>query len=91
VPAEISRMAINAFIKYVALRLDELRPRGLIDREWINQCGARFNALLADLAAQHGLEFWKATFRPEDVQTLVDRGFRGQSSQDQLQPMEVEP
>jgi hypothetical protein len=50
-------MAINAFIKYVALRLDELRPRGLIDREWINQCGARFNALLADLAAQHSLEF----------------------------------
>jgi hypothetical protein len=37
VPAEISRMAINAFIKYVALRLDELRPRGLIDWEWINQ------------------------------------------------------
>ena len=75
VPAEISRMAINAFIKYVALRFDELRRRGLIDREWINQCGERFNELVADLAVQHGLEFCKATLRAEDVQTLVDRGF----------------
>jgi len=50
VPAEISRMAINAFIKYVALRLDELRRRGLIDREWINQCGAR----RAMLEKRHG-------------------------------------
>jgi hypothetical protein len=75
VPAEISRIAINAFIKYVAVRFDELRRRGVIDREWINQCGERFNELLADLCVQHGLEFWKATLRPEDVQSLIDRGF----------------
>jgi hypothetical protein len=75
VPAEISRMAINAFIKYVALRFDELRRRDVIDRQWINECGDRFGELLADLCVQHGLEFCKATLRAEDVQTLLDRGF----------------
>ena len=75
VPKEISRMAINAFIKYVALRFDELRRRDVIDHQWINECGERFSELLADLCVQHGLEFWKAVFKPEDVQTLVDRGF----------------
>ena len=75
VPAEISRMAINAFIKYVALRFDELRRRGLIDHQWIKECGERFNELLVDLTVQHGLEFAKATLRPEDIQSLIDRGF----------------
>jgi len=75
VPAEIARVAINAFIKHVASRFDELRRRGVIDHQWIEECGGRFNELLADLAVQHGLEFWKAILRPEDVRTLIDRGF----------------
>ena len=75
VPAKISRMAINALIQYVALRFDELRRRGLIDRQWIKECGERFNELVGDLAVQHGLDFAKATLRPEDVQSLIDRGF----------------
>jgi hypothetical protein len=86
VPAEISRMAINAFIKYVALRFDELRRRGLIDREWIDQCGARFQAIFVDLAVQHGLEFLKAMFKPEDIQALKDRGFPEQPPRGQSQP-----
>jgi hypothetical protein len=70
VPASISRMAIHAFIKYVALRFDELRRRGAIDHEWINACGRRFTEILADLTVQHGLEFAKAILKPEDIQTL---------------------
>src|SRR5262245_38853435 len=77
VPAEISRLAIDAFIKHVRGKFEDLRRRGLIDKGWIEECGNRFNDLMADLAVQHGLEFWKAMFRPEDVQTLVDRGFVG--------------
>ena len=86
VPASISRMAINAFINHVRCKFDELRRRGAIDHEWINACGRRFAEILADLVVQHGLEFAKATLKPEDVQTLRDRGFPEQPSQDQSQP-----
>jgi hypothetical protein len=86
VPASISRMAINAFINHVRCKFDELRRRGAIDHEWINACGRRFAEILADLTVQHGLEFAKATLKPEDVQTLKDRGFPEQPSQDQSQP-----
>src|SRR6188472_318003 len=74
VPAEIARLVINTHTKFVAQRLDELLRRGLIDRAWIEQCEARFREILVDLCVERGLEFWKAVFRAEDIQTLKDRG-----------------
>jgi hypothetical protein len=47
VPIEFSRMAIQAFIKHVALRFDELRRRGVVDHAWITACGERFNEIHA--------------------------------------------
>jgi hypothetical protein len=86
VPAEISRMAIHAFIIHVRSKFGELRQRGAIDHEWIDACGRRFAEILGDLSEQHGLEFAKAVLKPEDVQTLKDLGFPEQPSQDRSQP-----
>jgi len=70
VPAEISRLAIDAFIKHVRGKFEDLRRRGAIDYDWINACGRAFAGILADLIVTHGIEFAKAIFTPEDLQQL---------------------
>jgi len=75
VPAEMTLLAINTHVKYVAQRLDELLRRGLIDKAWLDQCHARFVDIVADLSVQYGLEFVKTFAKPEDVQRLKNLGF----------------
>ena len=70
VPASISRLAIDAFIKHVRSKFEELRGRGAVDYDWINACGRAFAGILADLTMTHGIEFAKATLRPEELQQL---------------------
>jgi hypothetical protein len=70
VPAEISRTAIDAFIKHVRNKFEDLRRQGAIDYDWINACGRAFAGILADLTVTHGIEFAKAIFTPEDFQKL---------------------
>ena len=70
VPASISRLAIDAFIKHVRSKFEELRRRGAVDYDWINACGRAFSGILADLTVTHGIEFAKAIFKPEDLQQL---------------------
>lgn len=70
VPREISRLAINAFITHVRSKFEELRRRGAVDYDWINACGRAFAGILADLTVTHGIEFAKATLRPEELQQL---------------------
>jgi hypothetical protein len=70
VSVEFSRMAIQAFIIYIRSKFEELRQRGAIDRDWINNAGRRFAEILTDLSVQHGLEFAKTLISPDDIQTL---------------------
>ena len=70
VPSEFSRMAIRTFIIYIRSKFEELRQRGAVDRDWIDNAGRRFAEILTDLAVQHGLEFAKALLSPSDIQTL---------------------
>jgi len=72
VPRPIVRLALEAFVKFTGQRFEELRARGAIDRQFIDQCAARWKELLCDLCLQHGYDCARALLNDELLREFMD-------------------